>query len=357
MEQRILGRTERPVSVIGLGTWQLGADWGSVVGDPTRSDVLTAAVEGGVTFFDTADVYGDGRSEQLIGRFLAEQPRHAAITVATKMGRRVDQVPENYTLDNFRAWIDRSRRNLRTSTDSTWSSCTARRRGAVQRSGVRRSRHAGRRGRDRGVRSERRDLRRGADRDVAARHGHRADHPERVPAQAARTTCSARPHTNGVGIIARVPLASGLLSGRYTADTTFAADDHRTYNRRRRSRSTSVRPSPGWTTRPASKAAQEFSGLVADAGIDATPAQVALAWVGQQPGVTTVIPGARSIEQAEANAAAGEVPPLDPGVPGRGRDIYDRHFRAQDPRPLVSLGPAPRSSTIGGRRVRSFCSV
>ena len=101
MEQRILGRTERPVSVIGLGTWQLGADWGSVSESDARA-VLTAAVESGVTFLDTADVYGDGRSEQLIGRFLADRP-DAGITVATKMGRRVDQVPENYTLDNFRA--------------------------------------------------------------------------------------------------------------------------------------------------------------------------------------------------------------------------------------------------------------
>ena len=112
MEQRILGRTERPVSVVGLGTWQLGADWGSV-SETDALEVLAAAVEGGVTFFDTADVYGDGRSEQLIGRFLAENPG-TPITVATKMGRREEQVPENYTLANFRGWVDRSRRNLQT---------------------------------------------------------------------------------------------------------------------------------------------------------------------------------------------------------------------------------------------------
>ncbi|HYI56591.1 MAG TPA: aldo/keto reductase, partial [Microlunatus sp.] len=110
MEQRVLGRTERPVSVIGLGTWQLGADWGSV-SESDALGVLTAAAESGVTFFDTADVYGDGRSEQLIGRFLSQHP-DSGVTVATKMGRRVDQVPESYTLDNFRAWTDRSRRNL-----------------------------------------------------------------------------------------------------------------------------------------------------------------------------------------------------------------------------------------------------
>src|ERR1700742_4481717 len=110
MEQRVLGKTGRPVSIVGLGTWQLGADWGSV----TESDalaVLRAAVESGVTFFDTADVYGDGRSERIIGRFIAREAP-AGVTVATKMGRRVAQVPENYTLANFRAWTDRSRANL-----------------------------------------------------------------------------------------------------------------------------------------------------------------------------------------------------------------------------------------------------
>src|SRR5215472_8054235 len=110
MEQRVLGKTRRDVSIIGLGTWQLGADWGSV-SEADAIAVLEAAVESGVTFFDTADVYGDGRSEAIIGRFLAGNPGHR-ITVATKMGRRVAQVPENYTLANFRAWSDRSRANL-----------------------------------------------------------------------------------------------------------------------------------------------------------------------------------------------------------------------------------------------------
>src|ERR1700759_4652245 len=110
MEQRVLGKTGRPVSIVGLGTWQLGGDWGSV----TESDataVLRAAVDSGVTFLDTADVYGDGRSERIIGQFLADDAPEGVV-VATKMGRRVAQVPENYTLANFRAWTDRSRANL-----------------------------------------------------------------------------------------------------------------------------------------------------------------------------------------------------------------------------------------------------
>ena len=94
MEQRELGRTGRQVSVVGLGTWQLGADWGDVSEDAAR-EVLEASAEEGVTFFDTADVYGDGRSEQHVGRFLAAHPDEG-IVVATKMGRRVEQVPEHY---------------------------------------------------------------------------------------------------------------------------------------------------------------------------------------------------------------------------------------------------------------------
>src|ERR1022692_4207590 len=110
VEERTLGRTNRAVSVIGLGTWQLGADWGDV-DDADALAVLDAAVETGITFLDTADVYGDGRSERLIGQFLASNPG-LRLTVATKMGRRVAQDPDLYTLANFRAWTDRSRANL-----------------------------------------------------------------------------------------------------------------------------------------------------------------------------------------------------------------------------------------------------
>ena len=108
MEKRTLGRTGRDVGVVGLGAWQLGADWGEV-DESDALAVLRAAVEGGVTFIDTADVYGDGRSERLVGKVLKEHPE---LTVASKMGRRVEQIPSNYNLDAFRAWNDRSRENL-----------------------------------------------------------------------------------------------------------------------------------------------------------------------------------------------------------------------------------------------------
>lgn len=109
MEHRTLGRTGANVSVVGLGTWQLGSDWGDV-NEGEALDLLGEAQANGVDFLDTADVYGDGRSEALIGRYLATADVRPF--VATKMGRRVDQVPENYTEENFRAWNDRSRANL-----------------------------------------------------------------------------------------------------------------------------------------------------------------------------------------------------------------------------------------------------
>src|SRR6476619_5407667 len=228
MEERVLGRIERPVSVIGLGTWQLGADWGEV-SETAALAVLDAAVEEGVTFFDTADVYGDGRSEQLIGRFLADRP-DAGVTVATTMGRRVDQVPENYVLDNFRAWTDRSRRNLGVDTldlvqlhcpptsvysdDAVYDALdTLVEDGAVAAYGV-------------SVEKVEEALAAIARPHVATvqiiANAFRLKPLEEVFPAAAEA---------GVGIIVRVPLASGLLSGKYDAATTFAADDHRSYNR------------------------------------------------------------------------------------------------------------------------------
>ena len=110
MEQRTVGRLGRALSVIGLGTWQLGADWGEVTEADARA-VLDASLEAGVTFYDTADVYGDGRSESLIGAWRRDQGDDR-ILIATKIGRRVELHPSLYTMQNFRSWIDRSRANL-----------------------------------------------------------------------------------------------------------------------------------------------------------------------------------------------------------------------------------------------------
>lgn len=322
MEQRTLGRTGRDSSIIGLGTWQLGADWGDVAESDALA-VLDAAHEAGVTFFDTADVYGDGRSEQLIGGWLRAHP-DAGVTVATKMIRRAE-APDlaHATLDNFRAWTDRSRRNLGVDTlDLVQLHCPT--------SDVYET--------DRVF----------DDLDTLVADGAIASYGVSVETVAEARRAIARPSVAsvqiilnafrrkpldevlpaavdaGVGIIARVPLASGLLSGRYTRETTFAQNDHRSYNRRGEAFDVGETFS-GVDYEVGVDAAGRFAELARAAGLE--PATAALAWVAQQPGVTTVIPGARNPEQARANAAAGEVGPLPQEFLDGVRDLYDEAIR------------------------------
>ena len=322
MEQRTLGRTGRSVSVIGLGTWQLGADWGDVREEDALA-VLAAAYDSGVRFFDTADVYGDGRSERLIGSFLRGLGDHDVV-VATKVGRRAPQVPEHFTLENLRAWVDRSRTNLGVEcldlvqlhcppspvygTDAVFDAL-----------------------------------------DVLVDEGRLASYGVSVETRAEALAAISRPNVASVqlilnmlrlapleavlpaaldanvGIIARVPLASGLLSGKYDERTTFAEDDHRTYNRQGE----------------AFDVGETFSGVPFETGLEAvrrlaplvpehvTMAQFALRWIIDQPGVSTVIPGARSVEQARGNAAAAAIPALSPGVLAGVEAIYDELIAPQ----------------------------
>ncbi len=321
MEQRRLGRTGRDVSVVGLGCWQLGADWGAV-SEADAMSVLHAAVDAGVTLLDTADVYGDGRSEQLIGRLLRERPG-AGVTVATKVGRRADpHTASAYTLEQLRAWVDRCRRNLGVETlDLVQLHCppaavyaddeafdalaTLAATGDISAYGV-------------SVETVDEALQAISRPGVASvqiiLNVFRRKPLERVlPAAVAA----------GVGIIARVPLASGLLSGSYDERTTFAADDHRNYNR----------------SGAAFDVGETFSGVPYDVGVQAarevaalTPtgastAQVALRWVLDRPGVTAVIPGARTAEQARANAAAASRAPLAAAEQEALRAIYDSRIR------------------------------
>jgi aryl-alcohol dehydrogenase-like predicted oxidoreductase len=310
----------RSVGVIGLGAWQLGGDWGTVTEEDAHA-TLRAAADAGVTFFDTADVYGDGRSEQIIGSFLKERP---GITVATKMGRRVPQEPSAYTVDNFRAWTDRSRANLGVqtldlvqlhcpptpvfSTDAVYDALDT----LVQEKRIAAY----------GVSVEKVDealaaiARPGTASVQIILNAFRMKPLERVlPAAAAA----------GVGIIARVPLASGLLSGRYDEHTTFAPNDHRNYNRHGE----------------AFDVGETFSGVDFATGLEAvrrlrplvppgtTMAQFALRWILDQSGVTVVIPGARNPEQARANATAGDLTPLPATTLDAVRSVYDELIRPQ----------------------------
>ena len=322
MDEREFDRSGQHASVVGLGTWQLGADWGDV-DEKDALAVLEAAAESGVTFFDTADVYGDGRSERTIAAFLRGRP-DLDVLVATKMGRRLEQLPENYVLDNFRAWNDRSRRNLGVdridlvqlhcpptpvySSDEVYDAL-----------------------------------------DTLVEEGRVARYGVSVETCAEALTAIARPNVTsvqiilnpfrmkplaevlpaaraaGVGIIARVPLASGLLSGRYTKDTVFAANDHRTYNRHGEAFDQGETFS-GVDYTTGVEAAAEFTALAPEGY---TPAQLALRWIIDQPGVTTVIPGARTPEQARANAAAAGLPALDTATLTAIRALYDRRIKEQ----------------------------
>ncbi|QCQ15731.1 aldo/keto reductase [Microbacterium sp. RG1] len=324
MQQRPLGNTGRSVSALGLGTWQLGADWGDV-GEADALAVLGTAADAGVTLFDTADVYGDGRSEQLIGRFLRERGEHG-ITVATKMGRRLPQEKANYSPENFRAWTERSRRNLGVETlDLVQLHCPPS--------------------------SVIDDASTYDELDRLVDDGAIAAYGVSVETSAQALSAISRPGvTNvqiilnpfrlkpldevlpaaadaGVAVFARVPLASGLLSGRYTSQTRFAANDHRSYNRQGE----------------AFDRGETFSGVDYETGLAAAhelaaalgegvslPAAV-LAWIAALPGVTSVIPGARTSAQAQSNADAATL--LDGGFDLDAfdavvRDVYDRRLRA-----------------------------
>ena len=308
---------------MGLGCWQLGGDWGDV-GDDTALEVLAAAVDAGVTFLDTADVYGDGRSERLVGRFLAERGGAASgLTVATKMGRRADpHVAEAYTADAFRRWNDRSRENLGVDTlDLVQLHCPPT---AVY---------------------ARDDVYDALDAMVA--EGRIAAYGVSVETVDEALTAIARPHVAsvqiilnafrrrplervlpaaleaGVGIIARVPLASGLLSGKYDESTTFAASDHRTYNRHGEAFDVGE-TFAGVPFGVGVAAAREVAALTPDG---ATTAQLALRWIVEQPGVSVVIPGARNPAQARANAAAADLAPLPAATNDALAGIYDAQIR------------------------------
>ena len=320
MHTRELGRKCRQVSIVGLGCWQLGGDWGRV-DDADAMGVLHAAVDAGVTFLDTADVYGDGRSEVLIGRLLAERP-DAALTVATKMGRRADpHVPEAFTLEAFRNWTDRSRANLGVevldlvqlhcpptpvfSDDHVFDALdTLVQEQRIAAYGV-------------SVETCEEALTAIARSHVATvqliLNVFRRKPLERVLPAALEA---------GVGIIALVPLASGLLSGKYHLSTTFAPEDHSTYNRHGAAfdvgETFSGVPFEIWVRAARSVAAQA----------QVTPtSQLALRWILDQPGVSTIIPGARNASQVSGNAAAAELEPLSADVLDALRDIYDTEIR------------------------------
>jgi len=301
MKQRIRGKTGHSVSEIGFGAWAIGGTWGEVSRDDAKG-ALNAALDAGITFIDTADVYGDGRSEHIIAEVLKERGGERPF-VATKIGRRLSpHIAEGYTAKNLNAFVDRSLENLQSDTlDLVQLHCPPT---------------------DIYYTPEVFDI---MDEMVCAgkirnygvsvekvEEGLKAlEFPNVSSIQLIYNIFRQRPaelllheaKRRNVGIIARVPLASGLLTGKMKSDTAFASDDHRSFNR----------------NGEAFDKGETFSGVPYDVALDAvedirrfvtgdvTMAKFALRWILMNKNVTVVIPGSKNKSQSEANAQASNL--------------------------------------------------
>jgi aryl-alcohol dehydrogenase-like predicted oxidoreductase len=314
MQHRRLGKTGYEVSAIGFGAWAIGGSWGPQ-DDEQSLEALRAAVMSGVKFIDTADVYGDGHSERLIGRLSKETtPRPV---VGTKMGRRAPLDVSHYTLDNFRSWIDRSRENLQAERlDLVQLHCppTA----VYYQPEVFEALDQ--------LVAEGRIAHYGVSVEKVEEGLKAIEYPNLATVQIIYNVFRQRPAElffrealrRDVGVIVRVPLASGLLTGKMSRDSHFSEEDHRNFNRRGES----------------FDVGETFAGLDFETGLSvvdqlrplvpagATMTQFALRWILMQEAVSTVIPGARTPEQARQNATAADLDPLDKTVMARTAQLY-----------------------------------
>jgi aryl-alcohol dehydrogenase-like predicted oxidoreductase len=321
MQYRELGRTGWRVSTVSFGAWAIGGTWGPVQDEESMA-ALHAAADAGVNFFDTADVYGDGRSEQLLAQLRKERPGERLI-VATKAGRRLNpHTAEGYNLVNIESFVDRSLRNLACDSldllqlhcpptavyakEETYATLdTLVQKGKIHFYGV--------------------SVERIEEALTAICH-------ENVQSvQMIFNVFRQRPAEDffpealrrKVGAIVRLPLSSGMLSGKMTRATAFAADDHRSFNRHGES----------------FDAGETFSGVDYETGLQAvdelrplvpsgmTMAQFALRWILMFDAVACAIPGAKNTKQAQDNAAAADLPAITPALMDAVRGIYDRRVR------------------------------
>lgn len=316
MKQRTFGRTGKTVSEIGFGAWAIGGAWGDVSKEDAKA-ALHATLDSGVTFIDTADVYGDGRSEQLIAEVLKERGGEKPC-VATKLGRRLSpHVADGYTKENLTAFVDRSLSNLQTDClDLVQLHCPP---PAVyyrqEVFGYLDDLVAAGKIRHYGVSVEK------VEEALKA-----IEFPNVQSIQIIYNIFRQRPASlffteakkRQVGVIARVPLSSGLLTGKMTAATAFAADDHRAFNRNGEAFDKGETFS-GVPYDVALEAVEEIRKLVP---ANATMAEFALRWILMEDAVSTVIPGARNAAQAQANARASALPALPADTMEALREIY-----------------------------------
>lgn len=318
MKTRVLGKTGATISEIGFGAWQIGGSWGDV-SEADGKRALNAALDAGVTFVDTADVYGDGRSEKIIATVLKERGGDKPF-VATKAGRRLSpHVTEGYTGENIEAFIDRSLSNLGVETlDLVQLHCPPTEVyyrpelfGALDRLVAKgKIRHYG----------------------VSVEKVEEAlkaiEYPGVATVQIIYNIFRQRPHElffaeaqkKNVGVIVRVPLASGLLSGKISKDTAFAADDHRNFNRHGEAFDVGE-TFAGVPFEAALEAVEQLRPLVPEG---APMAQFALRWILEQQAVSVVIPGARNEAQAQSNAAASALAAIDDETKAAIAAVYER---------------------------------
>ena len=320
MKYRTLGRTGWKVSEISFGAWAIGGTWGPVE-DKESLAALHAALDGGVNFFDTADVYGDGHSERLLARLRKE--RKEKFYIATKAGRRLPkQTPEGYNHANLTGFIERSLRNLDTDTiDLLQLHCPPTevyylpevfgsldemiRAGKLRHYGV-------------SVEKVEQALK-----AVEFPNVQSVQIIFNIFRQRPAELLFAEAQKRGVGILARVPLASGLLSGKITRDSKFAKDDHRNFNRHGEAFDRGE-TFAGVDFETGLNAVEELKSFVPEG---ATLAQLALRWILEFSAVTCAIPGAKRPAQVVENIAASDLPPLSQATLKKIATLYDREIK------------------------------
>ncbi len=319
MDRRVFGKTGVAVSEIGLGTWQLGCGWGRPFDHEEAMRILEEADRNDINFIDTADVYNGGESEKAIGDYITAHPDRFYVT--TKCGRRLrPHTAENYTPEAVRGFVEDSIRRMKGDhLDMVLLHCPPT--PVFQRDDIfaelERLKKAGKI-RDYGV-----SIEKVCEGLMAMEYGISAiEVIFNMFRLKPLDELFSKAQENNIGIIARVPLASGLLTGRYTKDTTFAEKDHRSYNREGKS----------------FDKGETFSGVPYDLGLECVEelkkifgtselAPIAIRWILMHSAVSTVIPGASRAGQLTGNIRASELPPLTADEMKAVSDLYDRKLR------------------------------